>query len=138
MKIRLISGSCYVALLVAFYCLKIFVHDFFFDGLLYTFSLLGTFEMLRAVKEGMTKKERGIVYIFAAICIPVCALSEHYLGAGLQAISLCTLALSVALLSLLVAKVDLQRKRVKISCLLAQNLLRLDQEYCVLKRLILQ
>ena len=32
MKTRLISGSCYVALLVGFFCLKVFVHDFFFDG----------------------------------------------------------------------------------------------------------
>lgn len=106
MKIRLLSGSCYVALLVVFYCLKIFVSDFFFDGLLYLFSLLGTFEMLRAVKEGMTKKQCAIVYAFAGICIPACALSEVFLGAGLQAICFCVLALTVALLSLLVLAHD--------------------------------
>ena len=106
MKIRLLSGSCYVALLIAFYCLKIFVSDFFFDGLLYLFSLLGTFEMLRAVKESMTKKERVIVYAFAGVCVPACALSEVFLGAGLQAICLCVLALAVALLSLLVLAHD--------------------------------
>ena len=102
MKIRLISGSCYIALLVAFYCLKIFVHDFFFDALLYAFAIIGTFEMLRAMKDGMTKKQRVVVYAFTAICIPACALSEQYLGAGLQAICFCLLALSVALFSLLV------------------------------------
>ena len=106
MKIRLLSGSCYVALLIAFYCLKVFVSDFFFDALLYVFAFIGTFEMLRAVKEGMTKKERVIVYAFAGVCIPACALSEAFLGAGLQAICLSVLALTVALLSLLVLAHD--------------------------------
>ena len=106
MKIRLLSGSCYIALLVAFYCLKIFVHDFFFDGLLYAFSIIGTFEMLRAMGERITKKQRGIVYAFTAICIPACALSEYFYGVGLQVICICTFALSVALLSLLVVAHD--------------------------------
>ena len=66
MKVRLLSGSCYIALLVGFFCLKIFLPygDFYFDGLLYAFTLLGTFEMLRAMKEKTTKAERFIVYVY--------------------------------------------------------------------------
>lgn len=104
MKIRLISGSCYIALLAAFYCLKIFVHDFFFDALIYAFALIGTFEMLRAVKEKTTKAERGIVFAFALVCIPVCAIFEWRFKSGALATAATFFLLCVALLSLLVAK----------------------------------
>ena len=106
MKIRLISGSCYIALLAAFFCLKIFLPygDFYFDGLLYAFALLGTFEMLRATKEKTTKAQRGLVYIFTSICIPAVAVGEYYQGWGLAVIGGATLVLAVALLSLLVIR----------------------------------
>ena len=39
MKIRLITGSAYIAVLAGFFCLKIFVHDLFFDALIYFFAL---------------------------------------------------------------------------------------------------
>ncbi len=106
MKIRLISGTCYIALLAAFFCLKIFLPygDFYFDGLVYAFTLLGTFEMLRATKEKTTKAERVLVYIFSAVCIPACAVSQQFLGAGWTAIGACVFALAVALLSLLVIR----------------------------------
>ena len=57
MKIRLITGTCYIAVLLVFFLLKIFVHDLFFDGLIYAFALIGTFEMLRAMKEKITGTE---------------------------------------------------------------------------------
>ena len=69
MKIRLISGSCYVAMLVAFYCLKIFVHDFFFDAFLYAVSLLGTYEMLRALKDKMTSTQSCVTFAFAIVAV---------------------------------------------------------------------
>ncbi len=106
MKIRLLSGTCYIALLAAFFCLKIFLPygDFYFDGLVYAFALLGTFEMLRATKEKTTKAERVMVYAFCAVCIPACALSQHFLGAGWTAVGVCVFTLAVALLSLLVIR----------------------------------
>ena len=110
MKIRLISGSIYIAILVAFFCLKIFVPtidgvpygDFCFDALIYAFALIGTFEMLRAVKEKTCKAERGIVYVFAAVAIPAVALCQWKWGIGWTVVAWCTALLSVALLSLLV------------------------------------
>ncbi|MBQ8876354.1 MAG: phosphatidate cytidylyltransferase [Clostridia bacterium] len=110
MKIRLISGSIYIAILVAFFCLKIFVPtidgvpygDFCFDALIYAFALIGTFEMLRAVKEKTCKAERGIVYAFAAVAIPAVALCQWKWGIGWTVVAWCTALLSVALLSLLV------------------------------------
>ena len=102
MKIRLLSGSCYVAILIAFFCLKIFVHDFFFDGLIYAFALIGTFEMLRAVKAKTTPAERAIVYAFAIVTVPACALCEYFYGTGVQVVGACLFVLALALLSLLV------------------------------------
>ena len=108
MKIRLISGSCYIALLAAFFCLKIFLPygDFYFDALIYAFACIGTFEMLRAVKDKITKVEKILVYAYAAACIPACAISEYCSGSGLAAIAVCTLVFVLALLSLLVIRYD--------------------------------
>ena len=102
MKTRLITGTAYVAVLVAFYLLKIFVHDFFFDGLIYAFAIIGTFEMLRAMKEKTTKAQRVIVMIFATLCVPACAVCEYFFTYGLHVTSVCFFALAVALISLLV------------------------------------
>ena len=104
MKIRLISGSCYVALLVAFYCLKIFVHDFFFDALLYAISLLGTYELLRALKDKTTSTQRCVTFAFSMIALPVVALAEYFLGGGMAAIGVCFMALAVVMMSLLVVR----------------------------------
>ncbi len=104
MKIRLISGSCYVAVLIAFFCLKIFAHDLCFDALLYVFGLIGTFEMVRALSGKVTRVEKGVVLTFAAISIPLCAALETVFGVGARAFFVCFFALVVALLSLLVIR----------------------------------
>ena len=103
MKIRLISGTCYIALLAAFFCLKIFVHDLFFDALLYAFSLIGTFEMLRAVKDKICGAEKWTVTVFSVVCVPACALFEQFYGKGVYAASICFFALATLLLIQLVA-----------------------------------
>ena len=88
MKIRLISGSVYIALLAGFFCLKIFLPygDFYFDALIYAFALLGTFEILRATKEKTTKAQRGLVYAFSAIMLPACAVGEYFKGSRVAAV----------------------------------------------------
>ena len=107
MKIRLISGSCYVAILVAFFCLKVCLPapygDFAFDALIYAFALLGTWEILRAVKEKTTKAERVITFIFAIVTVPACSIAEYFLGEGFFAVGVCLFVLALALLFLLVA-----------------------------------
>ncbi|MBQ8342748.1 MAG: phosphatidate cytidylyltransferase [Clostridia bacterium] len=114
MKIRLISGTIYIAILVAFFCLKIVVPtvngvpygDFCFDVLIYAFALIGTFEMLRAVKDKTCKAERGIVYAFATAAIPAVAVCQWKWGNGLTVIGGLALVLAVTLLSLLVVAHD--------------------------------
>ncbi len=102
MKIRLISGTCYIAILAIFFCLKIFAHDLFFDGLVYLFALIGTFEMLRAMKEKTTQSERTVVFVFSLFCIPACALFEYFFQTGLQMVCVCLFVLTTLLLLLLV------------------------------------
>lgn len=107
MKIRLLSGSCYVAILVAFFCLKIFLPapygDFAFDALIYAFALIGTYEMLRAVKDKTTKAERVLVLLYAAATIPVCAICEYAYGNGFVVAAISLFVLALALFFLLVA-----------------------------------
>ncbi len=102
MKIRLLSGTVYIAILVAFFCLKIFVHDFFFDGLIYVFGLIGTFEMLRAVKDRTTKCQRAVTYAYAATAIPAVALLEYFFQMGVGIMCVAFFCYAIAILSLLV------------------------------------
>ncbi len=102
MKIRLISGAVYITVLVIAYCLKIFVHDFCFDALIYAFALIGTFEMLRAMGERITKAEKGIVFAFSVVCIPVCAVCEYFYNYGLHVTAVGFFVLVLALLTLFV------------------------------------
>ncbi len=102
MKIRLISGSCYIAILVAFFCLKIFVHDFFFDGLIYAFGLIGTFEILRAVKDKTTGAQRAVTYAYAIVAIPLTAICQQYFELGMLVTGITFFVYALAILSLLV------------------------------------
>ena len=104
MKIRLISGSAYIAILLGFYLLKIYVHDLCFDALVYAFALIGTFEMLRATKEKTTRAERFIAYAYAVLAIPACALFEYFFGNGLLITAVCFMLFAGVALSLLVFK----------------------------------
>lgn len=105
---RIISGAWYMALLVIAYCLKLFLPGgaFFVDALIYAFALIGTFEMIRAMKEKITKAERLIVYAFVIICIPVGVLMKYFLDWGTTAVGVCMTALTIGLLSLLVFRHD--------------------------------
>lgn len=104
MKVRVLTGAVYTAVLVGFYLLKIFLHDLCFDALLYAFALIGTFEMLRAVKNKTTKAERMLVWAYAIFALPACALAEEFLGAGVTAILVGVIVAAFALLSLLVIR----------------------------------
>ena len=126
MKIRLITGASYVAVLALFYVLKIFVSDLCFDAAIWLFSLIGTFEMIRAfdhasessaasgenVAEGtandnaLTKAQKIGLFVFAALCIPACALGEEFFSFGAESAGIAFFVLAVYLLSLLVIRHD--------------------------------
>ena len=107
MKKRLISGIVYFFILLGFFALKIFVPkcgSLLFDILIYGFSLIGTFEMVRAMQGSLARTEKSIVFIFAVISVPACALAEYFYGYGVHVTAVCFFMLALALLSLLVFK----------------------------------
>ena len=104
MKTRAITGFTYIAVLIGFYLLKFFVHDFLFDLFAYACAIIGTVEILRASGKRTTHAERVLVLCFSIICIPSCAIGEYFFRFGLHMIGVCFIALAVALLCLLVFK----------------------------------
>lgn len=63
MKKRLITGAVYVAVLLAFYVGKLLTGSpLVFDALLFLFTILGTFEMTRAMGDRIDRFERWIVF----------------------------------------------------------------------------
>lgn len=106
MKNRVIYGTIYAAVLLAFFLMKIFIPhgDLLFDLLIYGFAIVGTFEMVRAMGQGLAKTEKTIVFCFSTICIPACAISEYLFGYGIHVTAVCFFALTIVLLSLLVFK----------------------------------
>jgi phosphatidate cytidylyltransferase len=106
MKLRVISGTAYVAILLGVYLLKVLVHPLCFDLLTYFMAIVGTFEILRATKESTTKAQRIMVTVFSIIVIPACSISEYFFELGLHVVAICFFVLAVALLSLLVLRYD--------------------------------
>ena len=104
MKIRLISGACYTAILVAFYLLKIFLHDLCFDALICFCAVAGTFELLRATKQKTTKPQRVIALVFSVVCIPACAFCEYFFANGALITALSVGLAGLCMLTLLVAQ----------------------------------
>ncbi len=107
MKQRIISGIIYIVVVLSFYLLKILVPEYgnlCFDVLIYGCSLAGTFEIVRAMSDNLAKTEKTIVFIFSAICIPLCALGEYFYGYGVHVTAVLFFVLALALLSLLVFK----------------------------------
>ncbi len=74
--VRLITGIVYCAVLLAFFALKLFVSDLFFDALLLAFTVIGTYEMLRAFHDKTTKSQKVIVMIFATLLVLTYAVSD--------------------------------------------------------------
>jgi phosphatidate cytidylyltransferase len=108
MKQRIISGIVYAALLLGFFLVKIFVPqpwgNLGFDVLIYFCSLVGTWEMLRAMDASLAKGAKGIVAVFSVICIPICSIGEAFWGYGIHVIAICFFVLALALISLLIFK----------------------------------
>ena len=105
MKVRIVSGAVYTVVLLGFYVLK-FVNPLFFDGLLYAFALIGTFEFLRATKEKTTKTGRVLAYAFSVLALPLCALMENFFSLGVLAVAALGVLFTVAALSLLVVEYE--------------------------------
>ena len=79
MKKRLLTGICYLAVLIGFFLLKIYVHRLFFDLLVLAFTAVGTFEMLRAFGAQVHLSQKIIAGIFSSAIILTFALTDQFL-----------------------------------------------------------
>ena len=79
---RIISGACYVAILLGFFCLRQFVDHRLFDILIWFFAVVGTFEICRALKGYTAKGSTLISMIFALFSVPVFVAVQSYLLKG--------------------------------------------------------
>ena len=68
-KLRVITGSVYFLILVGFFCLKIFVHPLFFDGLILIFNVIGTYEMIRAFGDKLHRSQKIVVMTFTTLIL---------------------------------------------------------------------
>lgn len=74
--VRLLTGIVYCAVLFAFFALKVFVSVLFFDALLLAFTVIGTFEILRAFRDKTTKAQKIIVMTLAALLVLTYSVSD--------------------------------------------------------------
>ncbi len=86
---RLITGTVYVLVLIAFFALRVYFDEpLFFDLLILLFGIVGTFEMCRALGDRIDGVQRAIVQIFAAgiiVCYCVSDSVYKYLQARAEA-----------------------------------------------------
>lgn len=105
---RVVSGIVYVAVMLGLFLIKIFVPEPWgnvgFDVLIYFCALVGTWEMLRAMKDSIHSAAKWIVRLFSVICIPACVVCELFFGYGIHVTALAFFLLAICLLSLLVFK----------------------------------
>ncbi len=79
---RTISGAVYVAIIVGFFLLREFVDARLFNILTCFFTVVGTFELARAVKPYSLKGSYIASIIFGALFVPVYCVIEYLLLSG--------------------------------------------------------
>lgn len=77
LKLRTITGLCYFLVLIAFFCLKIFVNKLFFDALILVFCVVGTYEMLRAFRGQLHISQKIVVMVFAILVLVTYTVSDY-------------------------------------------------------------
>ena len=70
-------GVIYIAVLLAFFLLKIFIDDYLFDFVILAFSIVGTLEMVRAFRGKITKAQAAIVMVFTTLTILTFCISDY-------------------------------------------------------------
>ena len=118
MKQRLLTGTGYVLVLFGFFLLKVLLpYDVFsstltwgtvaFDALVLFACVVGTFEMTRALSDKLTRAQRWLAMIFAALFIPALDLFGLYLGFGEIAVAgVAFFAFAFVVLSLFVVRYE--------------------------------
>lgn len=63
---RLLTGIVYILILLGAFLLRRYVHLLFFDALVLLFSVLGTWEMLRAFGDRIDRAQKTLVLLFSS------------------------------------------------------------------------
>lgn len=82
MLTRIISGACYVVLLVAFFLLRQFVYQPLFHILTWFMMIMGSFEVARALKEYTIKGTAIIAVVFSCLAVPLYCIIEYLVWQG--------------------------------------------------------
>lgn len=76
LRTRLLTGTAYVLTLLLFFALKIFVHKLCFDLLILAFTVVGTYEMIRAFREKLHISQIVVITIFSVLIVTTYAISD--------------------------------------------------------------
>ena len=97
---RILTGAVYIAVIVAFFFLRT-LDVRLFGILVYAFSIIGTFEMVRALSHShttgdtvtpaplpMSRSQQFVVYAYAFLFTPLFYIADTgHFGAGFRALS---------------------------------------------------
>ena len=100
MKQRIITGAAYITLLVGLLALKWFVPGGWgslgFDALFTAVSVLGSLELLNALKE-VSFPQKVITVAFCAIAVPLYVAAQTAMRLGFLAVGICGLLFATVL-----------------------------------------
>ncbi|MBR2871088.1 MAG: CDP-archaeol synthase [Clostridia bacterium] len=104
MKIRVISGACFVAIVTGFFLLREFVDARLFSIFLWFLCTVGAFEMARAARQKTGDGIYLISIIFGFLTVPVYCVTEYFVCPGYGYVfalitMLCALVFNLGLLT---------------------------------------
>lgn len=95
MKIRTISGACFVAIITGFFLLREYVDTSIFNILIWFLCAYGTFEVVRATKEHTSKFTRILALITGISVVPAYVVLDYFLGIDAVLISISSVLFAV-------------------------------------------
>ncbi len=105
MQKRIISGTVYVGILLAFFLLRQLVDYKIFDLFIYFLMVVGTFEMARATKKLTIKGSFILSILYALALIPTYYICEHILFIGYGKLAVIYLFALMTIINLVLAMV---------------------------------
>ncbi len=75
---RAITGIFITVFVLAFFMLRQFVSVKFFDLFIYLIALTCSFEFLRALKDGVTKEQKVLSYVYTILILPCIVFAYEY------------------------------------------------------------
>ncbi|MBR1891391.1 MAG: phosphatidate cytidylyltransferase [Clostridia bacterium] len=80
LPLRILTSAVIVILLVGLFVLREFADYRIFNLLFYGFSVIGTFEMCRALKDELTFFVKCVVWAYAIVFVPIATMFPDFVG----------------------------------------------------------